>query len=221
MAASGQSPSTVCTAKTITNLLFSARICLFFPQEKWEVTSNTKDIIYKDIKLLCKFKSYTVTLFAAFTAVLCSQSPVQCAHSVSGAETRDPVLPPALTVQQVYLINQPRPGAGQALCRTICLPQHPQGGWRAASNGVTSAGVMLVLDQHRQLIIALLPSLPFLSASSFSPPVSSFICLDLTDYLSLCFAVWLLLYRKYFCLRWDMRTFYWSLWGHWVKQWQK
>lgn len=147
----------------------------------------------------------------------CPTGRVQCAHSMSGAETRAPVLSPALTMQWVYLINQTRPGAGQAFCWAICLPQHPQGGWRAASNGVTSAGLMLVLDQHRQLIRALLPSLPFLSTSSSSPPLGSSIC---PDCLSFCFTVWLLMCHIYFCLRLAI-TFYWSLLGHWVKLWQK
>lgn len=154
MAASGQRPNLVLRNTSNSVLLKQLfTVLIFSPTNMKKCTVHWHG--HNSIISVCARWVVIKCCSRVRAGVPCRQSPVQCAHSVRGAETGDPVLPSALTAQQVYPINQSRPGAGRPVCWAICPLQHRQGGWRAASNGVTSARVMLVLDQHHQLIIAL------------------------------------------------------------------
>lgn len=115
-----------------------------FPKEVWNYTADGHNPLPGFSMRLTR-----CLLFCSWVWVPCRQDPVQCWKQPH-------VLSPAPAAQRLYPVNQPCPGAGQAVRWVICLPQHPQGGWCAALITVTSACVVSVLEQHRQPIIALL-----------------------------------------------------------------
>ncbi len=163
------------------------------------------------------YKTQRVVKLIIFAAEFeCPAGRIQ--FSVSGAETRDPAPRPGHAVWLPYKSVSPWGRTGCLLSYlsstaptrrvTCCFKRHHicwchVGAWPTPS-----------ADHSSFTFTSLLIHIIFISACQF-------IHLSEPDCLSSCFSVWLLLYSIYFCLRWDMITFYWSLWGNWVKQWQK